>query len=260
VKFWLGTHETGWAARVAVPWFLSASRLRRRPVRRRVVGSWALDSGGFSELSMHGRWTTGAGQYLDEIAAWSEVMGAPEWAAPQDWMCEPAIRVATGLSVEEHQARTIASVVELRAARPGVAVVPVLQGWVRGDYFRHVRMYEDAGIDLYAEPLVGVGTVCRRQASSEGIEIVGSLASSGLRLHGFGLKLTALSVLAPALVSADSMAWSYAGRMQPHRNGCPKRSCANCLHWAMEWRDQVLASSGRVRPVSRQVELFGACH
>jgi hypothetical protein len=37
-----------------------------------------------------------------------------------------------------------------------------------------------------------------------------------LRLHGFGLKLTALSssVVRGCLYSADSMAWSYAARRQ----------------------------------------------
>ncbi|MBQ1166450.1 hypothetical protein KBZ21_51530, partial [Streptomyces sp. A73] len=67
-------------------------------------------------------------------------------------------------------------------------------------------MYTDAGIDLAAEPIVGLGSVCRRQAPSEINEIVATLHSHGLRLHGFGVKTQGLSDYGPSLYSADSMA------------------------------------------------------
>ncbi|MBQ1164408.1 hypothetical protein KBZ21_41190, partial [Streptomyces sp. A73] len=42
-------------------------------------------------------------------------------------------------------------------------------------------------------------------------EIVATLHSHGLRLHGFGVKTQGLSDYGPSLYSADSMAWSVDG-------------------------------------------------
>jgi len=55
VIFYLGTHASNWLTRPGRPLFVSAVRLRkvkRWPVAQR---RWALDSGGFTELSLHGR-------------------------------------------------------------------------------------------------------------------------------------------------------------------------------------------------------------
>ena len=41
-----------------------------------------------------------------------------EWAAPMDWMCEPAMLARTGLTVEDHQRRTVANFLELRERGP----------------------------------------------------------------------------------------------------------------------------------------------
>ncbi|MGH8933286.1 MAG: DUF7221 family queuine tRNA-ribosyltransferase-like protein [Egibacteraceae bacterium] len=49
-------------------------------------------------------------------------------------------------------------------------------------------LYERAGVALTTEPLVGVGSVCRRQASAEITGLLTSLAALGLRLRGFGVK------------------------------------------------------------------------
>ena len=49
-------------------------------------------------------------------------------------MCEPAIVARTGLTVLEHQERTVASYLELRALAPHLPVIPVVQGWHLADY------------------------------------------------------------------------------------------------------------------------------
>ena len=54
--------------------------------------------------------------------------------------------------------------------------VPVLQGWSLADYLSHERQYRTAGIDLAALPLVGVGTMCRRQGMKEASVILAALA------------------------------------------------------------------------------------
>ena len=151
-------------------------------------------------------------------------------------MCEPRILRATGLSVQEHQRRTVANFIELRRLWPAkeCPIIPVLQGWTILDYLDCVAMYEAEGMDLAAEPLVGLGSVCRRQATTEVAGLVMRLAGMGLRLHGFGVK--GGSAVRSLLVSADSIAWSYQARIESIRlPGHGHRKCANCLPWALEW-------------------------
>ena len=248
MRFYLGTHETSWLSRLTVPLFVSARRLRARRGLPRSAGRWALDSGGFSELSMYGEWRTSAATYAAEVDRFAAEVGGLDWAAPQDWMCEPTIRQITGLTVGEHQRRTVASVLELRQLVRGVPVIPVLQGWTVADYLRCADMYEAEGISLAAEMTVGVGTVCRRQSTAEGVAIVRALAGRGYRLHGFGIKRQGIAQVGCLLQSSDSLAWSYAAVRRPVRlPGCAHGkdglgNCANCIRWAMQWRRETVSA------------------
>jgi hypothetical protein len=251
LRFLLGTHETSWLARAGVDLFVSHRRLAPRRSLPRAVAPWALDSGGFTELNLYGRWATTTVEYLDAVARYEAEIGLLAWAAPQDWMCEPFVIERTGLSVREHQERTVANYLELRGRGP---FVPVLQGWTRADYLTCVALYADAGVDLTAEPLVGFGTVCRRQGTAEIAELVRELARGGIALHGFGMKLAAFTTDVPLfLASADSLAWSYNARRNPPLPGCPHRSCANCLRWALAWRERALAAIGAPKQLSLEV-------
>lgn len=253
--FYLGTHITSWLRRTDVPLFISRTRLGLRRRLPRALGPWALDSGGFTELSRRGAWTVAPGAYVAEARRFRDEIGGLQWAAIQDWMCEPFILKKTGLSVEEHQARTIESYETLRALAPEMPWAPVLQGWTRADYLRHVEGYARRGHDLRRAPVVGVGSICRRQATREAAALLSELAGAGLRLHGFGLKLGAFRGGAHRhLSSADSLAWSYAARK---RSGpCPESKavcCNNCLHYALDFRRDALAL---VKAGPRQGELF----
>ncbi len=106
----------------------------------------------------------------------------------------------TGLTVAVHQVQTVTNYLELRSRAPDLPFVPVLQGWSRDDYHRCVELYDRADINLAAEPLVGVGSICRRQGTGEIEVIVHSLASIGLRLHGFGVEAGGLVRYADCLV------------------------------------------------------------
>jgi len=108
------------------------------------------------------------------------------------------------------------------------------------DRWRCAELYEAAGIDLGAEPLVGLGTVCRRQQTIMVGALVATLAADGLRLHGFGFKRTGLRDAAPHLASADSLAWSLNARRNRPLAGCEHASCANCLAYALAWRGETL--------------------
>lgn len=240
MRFYLGSHEPSWLGRLGVPLFVSHRRLALRHRFPEATAGWALDSGGFSELSMFGRWRTTPAAYAAAITRYCDHIGHIDWAAPQDWMCEPWIVAKTGRSVAEHQAATVASVLELRAQVDGVAVIPVIQGWTLRDYLACVDRYHDAGLDLTTEPVVGLGSVCRRQATTTIAAVVRELASLGIALHGFGVKTHGLGTYARHLASADSMAWSYGARRRPPLPGCPHRSCANCPRWALRWRTSVL--------------------
>lgn len=242
MKFYLGTHMPSWLEQVDVPLFVSHVRLKGRATLPRAIGPWALDSGAFSEVALTGGFTTTASQYVAAVRRYRDEIGNLDWAAPQDHMCEPWVlaksRIAT--TVAAAQAWTVGNYVQLRGTDPTLPIVPVLQGQTLGDYRRHADLYDRAGIDLTAERTVGLGSVCRRQATSEIANLVAALEADGLRLHGFGVKADGLRRYGWCLRSADSMAWSYRGRrIRPCPHG-RAASCANCLPHALAWRQRVV--------------------
>lgn len=252
-NYYLGTHQPGWLWLEhipAMPLCVSRRRLARIKKPGRARAPWILDSGGFTELSMFGRWTIEPRAYVAEVARWSAEIGMLAWAAPQDWMCEPPVihgdgkYPGTGLSVEEHQRRTTANYLELRELWPEEGdgpcpFIPVLQGWRPGQYMWHREDYEAAGVDLAGMATVGLGTVCRRDSALQISNVVGMVA--GLPLHGFGFKTTALELTAKDLVSADSLAWSYDATRNPPLPGHEARHkhCNNCPDWAAMWLDEL---------------------
>jgi hypothetical protein len=254
-EFFLGTPQVAWLWRYKVPLFVSHERLKWRSWARRFPGraleGWALDSGGFSILAKHGRWHQPwqLSEFCQSITRYQWELGNLRWVAVQDWMCEPEIIKKTGLSVRAHQELTVENYEWVRSLFGHVPWVPVLQGWEEGDHLRHYEMYLARGFDLRDAPVVGVGTMCRRQGTATATNILSDLhRRTGLRLHGFGLKLRGLRDCAEHLFSADSMAWSLNARKRPALPGHTHRSCANCPEWAMAWRERVLASLAAQQP------------
>lgn len=123
----------------------------------------------------------------------------------------------TGLTILDHQRLTIERYDALMACDlGGVYLMPVLQGYTPAEYVQHLEMYGDR---LTPGAWVGVGSVCKRNGDPKAIEAVllAILAvRPDLRIHGFGVKTTALgSELVRALLwTADSMAWSAAARWE----------------------------------------------
>jgi len=149
-----------------------------------------MDSGAFTEIATHGRYRQTVEEYADEVRRWISV-GQLRAVVAQDYMCEPFILRKTGLTVDEHQRLTIDRydrLVDLLG--DSVYVMPVLQGYMPVEYARHVAMY---GGRLAPNAWVGVGSVCKRNAtprSVEGVLRVIRDVRPDLRLHGFGLKIT----------------------------------------------------------------------
>lgn len=245
MEFFLGTHKPHWLRSVEVPLFISRRTITLMVNKPKACERWALDSGGFSELSMFGEWRTSPERYVDEVRELASVCGKLEWAAIQDWMCEPFILEKTGLSVRDHQLRTVDSFEKLKRLAPEVAWTPVLQGWSLRDYAAHWKMYKLRGHSLESLPIVGVGSVCRRQGTQEIVDIMRYLNGLGIKLHGFGIKLKGLLELAPYLHSADSLAWSFDARYADPMPGCTHASCANCVKYAMRWRDNLVGRLNR---------------
>lgn len=251
-RFFLGTHQPGWLADSPVPLFISDRRLRSIKRLLPAVCDWALDSGGFTELSRYGSWKHGPTpeEYVDRIRRYQQAIGRLQWAAPQDWMCEPWIVAKTGLTVTEHQWRTIDNLFDLRTYGADLPIIPVLQGQTVDDYLHHIDFYRAVGVDLTAEPLVGVGSVCRRQATDQIGEVFAAIRDAGVeRLHGFGVKALGLRRYGQLLTSADSMAWSAAARRDPPLKGCSGHiNCANCRRYAYAWARQMAAETGTGEP------------
>lgn len=213
MRFYLGTHEPTWLNRAHVPLFISAVRLRARCKRRlpKARVPWALDSGGFSVIRGPEGYPQSAEEYADEVCRWDREIGHLDWAAICDWMCEPVKLDLTGFTVAEHQRRTVQSWLDLRRIAPELPWMPVLQGFTRDEYLACVTLYRDAGLDLRGR-FAGIGSVCRREDTSEAELIIRELAGMGIRLHGFGFKLGGLERCRDVLFSADSLAWSDAAR------------------------------------------------
>jgi hypothetical protein len=174
-----------------------------------------MDSGAFSTILKHGGYPLPVEEYAEQIKRWKS-NGNMLAAVAQDYMCEPSMLKITGLTVPEHQRLTIERYDALLACAVGAYIMPVLQGYTQADYLSHIDQY---GERLKLGMWVGVGSVCKRNGTPEIIfRALHAIKQKrpDLRLHGFGLKSTALnsSAIRGMLESADSMAWSFSARMQ----------------------------------------------
>lgn len=231
MRFFTGLHQPSDARHFDAA-FVSVNRLRARKGPF-TVRDWIMDSGAFTEISTHGHYRHSVADYAAEIRRWAG-NGRLLAAVAQDWMCEPWIVERTGLSVPEHQRLTVERYDALmREDCAGIYVMPVLQGYAPEDYVRHLAQY---GERLSRGAWVGVGSVCKRNGDPQAVAAVLlaiKQARPDLRLHGFGLKGTALAdpLVTGLLHTADSMAWSFAARRQG-RN-------ANDWREALRWGEAI---------------------
>nr|WP_205267521.1 hypothetical protein [Mycolicibacterium sphagni] len=178
-------------------------------------------------------------------------MARDSWCAPLHFA------PPTGRPQDLSPRRTVENFVELQALWDGKSYdnpyMPVIQGWLPEDYLRCLDLYAKYGVDLTNYPIVGVGSVCRRQASSQIDTVISTILHRDpeMPLHAFGVKAGGLKLYGRKIYTSDSLAWSYQARREPPLAGHTHSSCANCLEYALKWRHRVLA----VRP-SRQLSLF----
>jgi len=211
MDFYVGLHQPS-DARHFERCMVSVSRLRDRRSDF-AVGEWMMDSGAFMELKLFGQYRDSVSAYAAQIRRWA-MCGRLVAAVAQDYMCEPFMLERTGLDVQAHQRLTIERYDALMAERTGTYILPVLQGYRPDEYLSHIAQY---GARLERGAWVGVGSVCKRNGDPATIrDVLYTIARArpDLRLHGFGVKRTALSsaLVRDYLYSADSMAWSFAAR------------------------------------------------
>lgn len=248
---YIGSHEPSWLGRAGVPLFISHRRLSRlKRTLPKAIAPWALDSGGFSELALFGGWKTTPMEYVAAVARYDREIGKLDWAAGQDWMTEPDMLARTGKTVQEHQRLTVDNYVELCTlwdafSDASCPILPTVQGYTTDQYLDCLKMYADAGVDLASVPLVGVGSVCRRQHTDDIRAVFEAIleAEPGLPLHGYGVKNKGLRVYGELLCSADSLAWSFNARKNPRLPGCTHKSCSNCMLWALRWRRNIVGGA-----------------
>jgi hypothetical protein len=216
VNFYVGLHQPG-DARHFPRACISINRLRTRkkPVE---CGDVLVDSGAFTELHQHGRYRHSVADYAADLRRLHDA-GVVQISAAvaQDYMCEPFVLERTGLTVSDHQRLTIERYDALiQCDTAGIPIMPVVQGYEPSDYADHVRQYCDR---LQPGMWVGVGSVCKRNRNPGSVVAVLDAIHAvrpDLRLHGFGVKITALrnQRVRELFHSADSMAWSFAARYE----------------------------------------------
>ncbi len=197
---------------------LNELKTRKKPFR---VNDWILTTGVMRRVAK-GEGHLDPPKYVERIA-WAQQQGRLLAAVAQDWMCEPFVLETTGSTVVEHQNKTTDRYMLLQELLCkndlNTYLMPVVQGWTAADYTRHAKT-----LSTVVEPdaWVGVGTVCLRQGSADGVadilEAILNVAPSW-KLHGFGLSLSLLRNVRVrrCFWSIESFAW-----LSPHCREYPQ--------------------------------------
>ena len=232
--FYPGIHILSFAAKLD-RCMVSANLIERR---RSLFGAneWIMDSGAFTRLAR------GLDHLpVDDYAALANRFagcGTLEAVVTQDKMCEPFVLERVGATVAEHQRWTTERWLTLRGmVRP--YLMPVIQGWTPADYAAHT---EALSPHLDFGQWVGVGSVCKRQSRPDSLAAVLEAIHGirpDLRLHGFGVKITAYrsSRVTEHLATADSMAWSFAARYDAYHGR--DTHGANSLQACLDYIDRI---------------------
>jgi hypothetical protein len=210
----------------------------------------ALDSSGFVAASRYGDYRWSISDYFDLVASrpWA-------WYAAMDYCVEPAIASDRPLRLLR-----IAATAQLLGRcrsearrRQLPAPLPVLQGWTRDEY---ALCAEWLPLDEWPA-LIGVGSMCRRHAlGPDGVvaivEALDALLPSHCRLHLFGVKSSALALVAhhPRVASTDSMAWDVQARAERRTGRTADFRALHMERWLTKQRD-IVASSSRDRPATQ---------
>lgn len=228
----------------APQFMFSLRRLKERKSPAPFEGlNWIMDSGAFSEININGHYTYTPEEYLKYIE-----LHQPSMFFNMDYMCEPFVLAKTGLTIKEHQNRTIENQIKIMDLLDKYDIrgdfCGCIQGWKIEDYLNHIDALKAHGL---ITPTMGVGSVCRRKSKAQIVEVISTVKNElpSIKLHGFGVKTDILKepMIYDCLDSCDSMAWSFDGRRIEHKPclNCPSncKNCANCHVYMLKWYDRL---------------------
>ncbi len=249
--FFIRERTWGWLAHVGVPLFgvaPAAGAAQDAAEGPRRVGRWTPAA--FSELSLYGGWRTTPEEYVAAVKRYDREIGQLEWAAGQDYMWKVML-ARTGLSVEEHQRRTVANSFGWSSCgtedddtglHPEAPFMPTSRVSRVGDYLRCWDMFGEAGVDLSNYPSVGVrfgvpastparSARCWRRCANAIRECRCTVMA--LRHRDFGTMVTCLRRRQPGVGMNARKIRGYPG--------CTHGKCSNCVKWALRWRRGMVA-------------------
>lgn len=191
----------------------------------RGLASLSLDSAGFVAMARYRGFPWRVEDYLALAASYPF-----RWFASMDYCVEPEI-APDREEVLDRISRTIRANLDCRRGARDLGIehrlMPVMQGRRPEDY---ERCLDGLGLDLSRSRLIGVGSMCRRHVcGSDGliavIDHLDRILPAGVMLHIFGVKGSALSMLASLdhrIASVDSQAYGIAARSEALRRGVSK--------------------------------------
>lgn len=179
-----------------------------------------IDSGGFYSSMRSGGYTKSNDEYLDYIQKWQ-----PQFFALRDYPCEPELLKKHNMTVQYNIKRTVENhLILLNKIESGLwdihgKPIPVIQGWEIEDYLHCIDLFTENGV---TSDYMAIGSVCRRNQTEKIKDVILAVRDNvplWTKLHGFGVKLTALKdlVIWKALYSVDSGAWDYVARWKKFR-------------------------------------------
>lgn len=217
----------------------------------------ALDSAGFVAMARYRGFPWSIRDYLELAAAYPF-----RWFASMDYCVESEL-VRDRDGVLDRISRTIRVNRDCHRGARDLDIVhrfmPVIQGRAPTDY---EGCFERLG---FAPPMgiVGVGSMCRRSVGGpDGVmavfEHLDRVLPPGIRLHGFGIKGTALrqlDSLASRVVSVDSQAYGIAARHDALRRRVSKTDRLVANHMERWLKRQIRKADGAHAPRQRELPL-----
>lgn len=172
-----------------------------------------IDSGGFYSSLKTGEYKSTDEEYLEYV----DKIRPFAWAL-RDYPCEPELLKKWGRTPRENILRTVDNHRKLLGIADDLGIsdtaVSVVQGWSLDDYLYCLDEFRSAGL---IRNYMAIGSICRRGQLNTISKIITTLRQElpgWVKLHGFGLKITALENKAvwDSLYSIDTGAWDYNAR------------------------------------------------
>ena len=193
---------------------LSYNMLRKIKTTWDIDIPFMMDSGAFAVILKYGKYPFTPDEYASGIEKWH-----PDIAWTMDYPCEPSVQERGGYNPKTAQELTMDN--QIRLLDLNVDTQMVVQGWEIPDYLANLDRIKEQG--LLTEHL-GIGSICRRGQVKEIARIIRAVHNNvpeGIKLHGFGIKVSVLKDTDAKfeLYSADSMSWAIEAFGKYENNG-----------------------------------------